>query len=132
VSDAPRDWPDGLQWVTQAVVFGAGLIAQGLEARLMAVASHSGATALALSKLRNFVPTVGVSDREEIVRQMCLMWGVIPLLEAPTTDNTALLSHVTDWGRREGLLSPGDRIVLVAGTGLPSQGHNMVMVHDVS
>ncbi len=132
VAPAPTECPEGLRPVTQAVVCGAGHIARQLDARLIAVASHSGATALALSKQRNFVPTAGVSDREEVVRQMCLMWGVIPLAGAPTADNVALLAHVTDWGRRAGLVAKGDAIVLVAGTGLPSQGHNMVLVHQVS
>ena len=128
----PLEFPEGLKRVTQAVVLGAGHIAQQLNAQLIAVASHSGATARALSKQRNFVPIVGVSDREEVVRQMCLLWGVIPLSNAPAADNQALLTYLEDWGRREGLLAAGDQVVLVAGTGLPAQGHNMVMVHQVS
>jgi pyruvate kinase len=87
---------------------------------------------LALSKQRGFVPIIGVSDREDVLRQMCLFWGVIPLAAAPTADNRALLAYLEDWGRRQGLLAMGDQIVLVAGTGLPTQGHNMVMVHQVS
>lgn len=128
----PSECPEGLKRVTQAVVFGAGHIAERLNARLIAVASHTGATALALSKRRGFVPIVGVSDREDVLRQMCLFWGVIPLSDAPTADNPALLAYLEAWGRRQRLLAADDQIVLVAGTGLPTQGHNMVMVHQVS
>jgi pyruvate kinase len=131
VAHSQGDLPDGLRIVTQAVVDGASQIARHLHARLIAVASHSGATALALSKQRCFVPIVGVSDCEDVLRQMCLFWGVIPLSDAPATDNQALLVYLEGWGRREGLLAAGDQIVLVAGTGLPTQGHNMVMVHQV-
>jgi len=127
----PADCPEGLKRVTQAVAFGARHIAERLNARLIAVASHTGATALALSKQRGFVPICGVSDREDVLRQMCLFWGVIPLSDAPTADNTALLAYLEAWGRRQGLLAADDQVVLVAGTGLPTQGHNMVMVHQV-
>jgi pyruvate kinase len=121
----------GLQPITQGVILGAGHIAQKLDARLIAVASHSGATALGLSKQRNFVPTVGVSDREDVLRQMCLFWGVIPLAGAPVSSTEALLAHLETWGRRDGCLTAGDRVVLVAGTGLPGQGHNQILVHEI-
>ncbi len=65
--------------ITQAMVYGASRIARRLDARLLVVASHSGATALALANRRNFVPTIGVSDREATLRRMCLFWGVHPL-----------------------------------------------------
>ena len=56
---------EGLHPITAAVVYGAGHIAAELDARLIVVASHTGATALALSKQRNYVPTVGISDSPE-------------------------------------------------------------------
>ena len=69
----------GLHQITAAVVAGAGLMAQQLHARLIVAVSQTGATALALSKQRNFVPTVGVSPVDATLRQMCLYWGVNPL-----------------------------------------------------
>ena len=127
----PAVLPEDLKRITQAVVIGAGNIAQELEARMVVVVSHSGATALALSKRRNMVPIVGISDRVETLRQMSLYWNVIPLVGAPMTDSIQLLEFVEDWGQREGSLSPGDFVVLVAGLGLASRGHNMVRVHEV-
>jgi pyruvate kinase len=123
--------PTDLKRITQGVVFGAVNIAKELDARLMVVVSNSGATALAISKRRNFVPIVGVSTRPEVLRQMCLYWGVIPLADAPTTDSIQLLQFVEEWGERTGYLTAGDYIVLVAGIGLASRGHNMVRVHEV-
>jgi pyruvate kinase len=123
--------PDDLKRITQAVVVGAANIAQELDARLAVVVSHSGASALAMSKRRNMVPIVGVSDRMEALRQMSLYWNVIPLPGAPTTDSIQLLQYVEEWGQREGLLAPGNFVVLVAGVALASRGHNMVRVHEV-
>jgi hypothetical protein len=48
-----------------------------------------------------------------------------------TTDASAILEHVTAWGLREGRLQRGDRILLVAGSGFGTGGHNMALVHEV-
>jgi pyruvate kinase len=122
---------DGLHRTTAAVVYGAGHIASQLEARLIAVASHSGATALALSKQRNYVHTVGVSDSDVTLRQMCLYWGVIPLPGAPIGNSAELLYFLSRWGVADGALAPGNRVVLVAGIGLTAESHNMLVVHQV-
>ncbi len=112
----PRLSAQGLKPITRAVVYGASRIASELEARVIAVATKSGASALALSKLRNLVPTVGVSDVEETLRQMCLYWGVTPLAGPTSYDATALLDKVTRWGRESGHLSSGDRILMITVT----------------
>ena len=56
---------------------------------------------------------------------------MIPLAGTPTGDSAALLRYVTDWGRTAGLLDSGDRIVLIAGTGLAVTAHNMIVVHEL-
>jgi pyruvate kinase len=129
---SPEFLVDGLHPITQAVVDGAGRIAAELDAKLVVVASSSGVTAIARSKRRGAVPTVGVSDDPATLRQMALYWGVTPLAAvARQADTSGLLAHVCDWGLREGRLQPGDRILLVAGTGFGAGGHNMALVHEV-
>ncbi len=118
--------------ITEAVVHSAARLATELRAKMVVVASTSGTTARVLSKNRTFVPTVGVSQSEATLRRMCLYWGVIPLPGAPTQDSAALLGFVTDRGVASGALGPGDRIVLVAGTGLAVTAHNMVVIHEVA
>ena len=122
---------EGLHPITSAVVYGAGHIAAEIDARLMVVASHSGATALALSKQRTYVQTIGVSDSAQTLRQMCLYWGVIPLADIPTGSSQRMLDAVTVWAQREGWLESGDHVVLVAGIGLHGGSHNQVAVHRV-
>mgnify|MGYP005847608079 CR=1 FL=1 len=133
--DVPHPNPEqaapGVNRLTEATVHGASRVAADVAAKLVIVASASGATALSLSKNRSFVPTLGVSDSAATLRRMCLYWGVIPLAGAPTHDSRALLRHVVEWGRANGLLNPGDRVVLVAGTGLAATAHNMIVVHVV-
>lgn len=122
---------EGLHPITEAVVAGVGLIAQRLKARLIVVASHSGATALALANQRSYVPVLGVSDSETTLRKMSLYWGVTPMWEVTTFSTDKLLGQIETRGCREGTLRPGDRIVLVAGTRTAHSGHNAVFVHEV-
>jgi pyruvate kinase len=128
---SPEFLVDGLHPITQAVVDGASRIAAELDAKLVVVASKSGVTAIARSKRRGAVPTVGVSDDPATLRQMSLYWGVTPLAAAEGSDVNRLLEHVTAWGLREGRLQRGDRILLVAGIGFGTGGHNMALVHEV-
>jgi len=99
-------------------------IAGELDAKLFVVASKSGVTAIARSKRRGAVPTVGLSDDPATLRQMALYWGVTPLAAVATHDTSAILEHVTAWGLREGRLERGDRILLVAGSGFGTGGRN--------
>jgi pyruvate kinase len=128
----PTTLLEGLHPTTQAVVQGVSRMAGALKARMIVVASRSGVTAQALSKQRCLVPTLGVSDEAAALRQMCLYWGVMPLAGAPVGDHVALVEYVSKWGRESGMLAVGDRIILVAGTGLGTGGHNMALVHEVA
>jgi len=128
---APEVLVEGLHPITQAVVDGASRIAAELDARLLVVASKTGLTAIARSKRRGAVPTVGVSDDPATLRQMALYWGVTPLATGEGGDVNRMLEHVTAWGLREGRLQRGDRILLVAGIGFGTGGHNMALVHEV-
>ena len=127
----PEVLVDGLHPITQAVVGGASRIAAQLDAKLVVVASKSGLTAIARSKRRGAVPTVGMSDNPATLRQMALYWGVTPLAAAEGADIERMLEHVSAWGLREGRLKRGDRILLVAGIGFGTGGHNMALVHEV-
>jgi pyruvate kinase len=128
---APDKLPEGLLPITQAVIHGASRMAEDVGAKMIVAASHSGVTALALSKLRGEAPTIGVSDSEATLQQMSLYWGVIPLRCAPTEGILATLEHVSRWGLKEGRLKVGDYIVLAAGAGMGAVGHNVAVMHEV-
>ncbi|RMG03396.1 MAG: pyruvate kinase [Planctomycetota bacterium] len=121
-----------LNAITESMALHAGKIAVDLGAKLIVVASSSGQTALSISKHRFPVPTVGVSSSPAGIRRMCLYWGVIPLPEAPADDPVKIVRTVVEWGRQGRFLEPGDRIVLITGTGLPVSAHNAIVVHQIS
>ncbi|MCO6455730.1 MAG: pyruvate kinase [Pirellulaceae bacterium] len=127
-------WPAtraGVHPVTSAVVQGATTIADRVQAKLMVIATRSGATARVKAKLRSRFPTLGVTTDNATLRQMCLYWGIIPLAGAPVDNPPALRQFVDAWGLAEGSLEAGDLVVFVTGTGLVAGAHNLVVVHDV-
>jgi pyruvate kinase len=117
--------------ITQSTVRAAGQIAEEVGAKLVVVATASGATALALAKLHFRVPTLGISNSEATLRRICLYYGVIPLPGVPMDDPRKTLQYITDWGRRNSCLTAGDHLVMVSGTGLPSSAHNQIVLHRV-
>jgi pyruvate kinase len=131
-SEAHRDEPlAGVHRITEAVVYGAARIARQLDARLLVVATRSGATALAVSRQRLFTPVLALSDDEATLRRMCLYSGLTPIRGAPLDDWTALKQWVADWGAANGGLQPGDCVITVAGTNITEGVHNAVEVHQI-
>ena len=124
--------PDELKEVTRVLVHAAADVAAQLRARLVLVASHSGVTALTLSKRRPFVDVIGVSDEPATLRRMCLYWGVTPLPGAQTGDGAALLDACERWGCEQDGLDPEDRVILVASTHWTRSSHDTIVVHEVA
>jgi pyruvate kinase len=117
--------------ITTGLARAAGRLAESLDAKMIVVATRSGATARAISNNRHFVPTIGVSDSETTLRQMCLYWGVTPLSGCPTKDPSRVLEFAVDRAREAGYLTSGDQVVMIAGTGLPASRHNTIVVHEI-
>ncbi len=131
-SETPRDQPlAGVHRITEAVVYGAARIARQLDARLLVVATRSGATALAVSRQRLFTPVLALSDDEATLRRMCLYSGLTPVRGAPIDDWAALTEWVADWGAATGELQTGDYVLSVAGTNITAGVHNAVAVHQI-
>lgn len=118
--------------VTEATTLGAGVAAEHLEADLIVVATHSGKTAMAVSKQRNRVPILALSDCPETTRRMCLYWGVSPMETSVVQESPRdLIEYVVDWGKREGVLSSGSRMVIVASSDWSTEGHDLMLIHAI-
>ena len=116
--------------MTEAVTLGASTAAEHLHAGLIAVATHSGKTAMALSKQRSPVPILALTDRPDVARKMCLYWGVTPLHTPDVRDAPQkLLESVVAWGAQRNVLGSGSRLVLVGTTDWSLEGKNVMLVH---
>jgi pyruvate kinase len=120
-----------VQPITESVVEAASLISQRLNAALLVVDTHSGRTALALSKHRNRTPTLALTRDLSTARGISLFWGVMPLPLPEFTDRSQLRAFVVDWCRARSLLAPGDRVVRIRGTLPDDPTHNEIEVYEV-
>jgi pyruvate kinase len=129
-SGVPR-MAEGVQRVTSAVVFGAARIADRLDAKLVVVATRTGNTARIKAKQRDFIPTVGVSGDAQTLRQLCLFWGIIPVIGMPLDGGAALRTAIEEWGREHGILETDDYIVFVTSSTYGPLGHDELFVHQI-
>jgi pyruvate kinase len=121
----------GVHPITAAAVRGSAIIADQLDAKLVVVATRGGGTCRLRSKQRDFIPTIGLSDSEWVLRRLSLFWGVTPLADAPVHDGPALRAFIDKWGRDRGIIAIGDRIVFVTGTNFYPMAQNIVVIHEV-
>jgi pyruvate kinase len=126
-----KDPIDGDQGIASAVIFGAAQIARRLDARMVVIATSDGQAALLKSKQRDFVPTVAVTDRADIVGKMCLFWGVVPMFCADIGNEKSLRALVRQWAVADPAFRAGDRVVLVIDTEVLAGVHDLVMVLEI-
>ena len=118
--------------VTEAVAVGAVATARELGAALIAVATTSGRSAMAVSKKRSRVPVLAFTNSERAARRMTLLWGVTPKVSGQTVltaDQVAL--KATEWGVTEKVLAVGDTVVVMASSRWSAEGHDSMLVHVV-
>ena len=116
--------------ISVAVCDAAGQLADTIGSSMICVATRTGRTALNLSKMRNFVMTVGTSDSEAVLRRMCLYWGVIPIGSCPTKP-AEMLTNLVERAKAAGYLDAGETVVLTTGVGTDSDDRNAIYVHLV-
>jgi pyruvate kinase len=107
-------------------------LAETLRATAILVPTATGRTASAVARLRPRRPIVALTHNQFAVQQMALEWGVIPLLVSEANDVEDLWELSIDAAREAGLVSPGDRIVLTAGTSVNIPGSTNVIKVDVA
>ena len=118
--------------MTEAVTLGAATAAEHLDADMIVVATHSGRTAMAVSKQRSPVPIIALTDRIESARRMCMYWGVTPVrTDAVHAPSDALIEFVVDWGKRNHVLEAGSRLIVVGSTDWSRDGKDVMLVHTV-
>lgn len=116
--------------ITESVVEAASHISRRLNAALLVVATHSGRTALVLSKQRNSAPTLALAHDAETARAMSLFWGVTPL-PMPQLADADLRVFILEWCKERGLIGPGDFVVGIRGAMPAYPDHNEIVVHEV-
>jgi pyruvate kinase len=107
-------------------------VSTDLGAAAIVAFTESGATARYVSRFRPRTPIIGLTTSELARRRMALFWGVetaSPL--GVGTQVRGMIDAADERVVKEGLLTPGDLIVVVAGSPGGRGGTNRVLVHRV-
>ena len=124
--------PDEKPGVGRAMSNAACDIAETLGAAGILVPTATGKTASAVARLRPRRSIVALTHNQYAVQQMALEWGVIPLLVKEAQDVEDLWELSIDAARDGGVIEPGDRIVMTAGTSVNIPGTTNVIKVDVA
>lgn len=118
--------------ITNAISHACCTSAQDLNATAIVTVTKTGFTAKMLSRFRPGCPIIACAPVERVVRQLCLSWGLSPLLIEEVTDTDELFERAVDAGIDAGLLHKDDLIVMTAGVPLGISGTtNLMRVHVV-
>ncbi|SET26191.1 pyruvate kinase [[Clostridium] polysaccharolyticum] len=115
--------------VREAISHATVMTAHDLNAEAIVSVTMSGSTARRVAKYRPASPIIGCSVNEQVLRQLNLAWGVIPIKIEKESDTMALFGHAVNRAKEAGYLKAGDIAVITAGIPLGIEGAtNMIKV----
>jgi len=107
-------------------------LAEALGAKAILVPTFTGRTASAVARLRPRRPVVALTHVAASLQHMAIEWGVTPLEIPEVTDVEELWQLAIAATRDAGVVAPGDRVVLTAGTAVNIPGSTNVIKVDVA
>ncbi|MBQ4353644.1 MAG: pyruvate kinase [Clostridia bacterium] len=119
--------------VTGALCDAACTTANDIRAKAIVTLTTTGKSARRMSKFRPHQPIVAATPRIKTFHQLALSWGVYPVLALEQDTTEKLFQHAVDCAKELDLVSPGELIVIAAGTPVATPGNtNMIKVEVVN
>jgi pyruvate kinase len=118
--------------VGQAMSNSACDLAEVVNASALLVPTFSGRTAAAVARLRPRRPIIGLTHHRHVLQRLAVEWGVRPVEIRECEDVEDLWQTSIEAAKATGLVSPGDRIVITAGTSVNLPGTTNVIKADIA
>jgi pyruvate kinase len=99
-----------------AITLAAAEVADFVDAKFVCIFTESGDSARRMSRLRFKVPMRGFTPDEAIRRRMALTWGIESFLVERVKHTDQMFKQVDEVLLREGLVEPGDKVVVISGS----------------
>jgi pyruvate kinase len=127
-----RSQPSRKKSIAEAVSHATRETAQDLEAAAIITPTVSGHTAKMVAKYRPQAPIIAVTPSPMVQRQLCLYWGVYPLLAERTANTDQMLADAVNAARERGLVESGDLVVVTGGAAGSAPGTtNLIKVQTI-
>ena len=118
--------------VSDATAHAACLTAKDVNAAAIVTVSESGTTARLLSKYRPQQPIIACVMKEQVQRQLSLIWGITSLMMPLAHSTDELIEMSTALAKENGFLHNGELAVVTAGVPVGISGTtNMIKIHMV-
>jgi pyruvate kinase len=105
---------------------------RAIRAPAIVTYTGSGFTARVISSRRPPVPILAVTDTEPVLRQLAMVWGVLPALCPDEPSDEVMWETARAELLRHGLAAAGDRVVVTAGVPFHVRGTtNMVRIRTL-
>ncbi|ODU57980.1 MAG: pyruvate kinase [Clostridium sp. SCN 57-10] len=108
--------------ITDAITHSCCQSALDLNASAILAATRSGYTAKVISRYRPACSIVALCRNEQVRRQLAISWGVTPLLAGDVDSTDRMFSMAVDVARNEGVVKPGETVVIAAGVPIGRSG----------
>ncbi|KAA3620245.1 MAG: pyruvate kinase [Calditrichaeota bacterium] len=119
--------------VAAAVSHGAVMMAKDLNACAIVTPTSSGSTTRMVARFRPQRPIVALCSNKEVLKKLCVVWGVFPILAEDMNGINDLFELVKKYVKEFGFVKPGDRIIVTAGLPAGSNGKtNVIKVEEIS
>ncbi len=107
-------------------------LAHDRDVSAIAVFTHSGRTALLMSKARPRVPILAFTPSERAYREMALHWGVVPYL-VPFADSVeCMIQTVDEIMVSRSPMQAGQQVVVISGFPVAHRGKpNLALLHTI-
>lgn len=110
----------------------ANQIGKTLDAKYLATFTQTGDSARRMSRLRSELPLIAFTPDARVRRQLALSWGVQTMVTGDVPNTDAMVTVVDQRLQEASLVTPGDRVVVVAGAPVGHSGTtNLVQVHTI-
>ncbi|MCX6080094.1 MAG: pyruvate kinase [Chloroflexi bacterium] len=107
-------------------------LAHDLNVAAIAVFTHTGRTALLMSKARARVPIMAFTPTRTTFGRMALLWGVLPYLVPMSSTLREMVNHADSTLTATGWLEKGQQVVIISGFPVSTvRPSNMALLHNV-
>jgi pyruvate kinase len=114
-----------------AVVAAAAALAARTSATAIVSLTATGYSAAMLSACRPPSPVIAVSPSIEVLRQLAPRWNTHPVLAPRDLDISTAVDQALAAAKAEGLVAPGDRVVICASRRSPRSDADTIWLHVV-
>ncbi|HEX9741331.1 MAG TPA: pyruvate kinase [Nitrospiraceae bacterium] len=117
----------------EAICGAAAWVVAATAASAIVAFSELGTTARLISKRRPLAPIIAFTPFEPVRQRMALYWAVIPHTMQSITQTDERVHEAERRLKAEGLVKPGQRIVILSGTRIGEPGGtNLMKLHEVA